>query len=994
MFVKAALLAVLTAYASSLTGQISPAPAPSTPPITNPSQPPDAGPSAQAPTSPATTPIPGTPAPSTAAAPANTVVQEIIIHGNRRIPADTIRARLTTRPGDIYDQAVLERDFNSLWNTNYFDDLRIEREETPKGWRIHVYVTEKPTISEINYKGLNAVSQSDVLDRFKKDKVGLSIESQYDPTKVKKAEVELKQLLSEHGHQFATIRTELRKIPPARVAVTFNIKEGPVVKVGKIVFEGNKQIHSRYLRSAMKNLKPIGVPHSIFLENLFARTYDATKLEEDAERVRLAYQEKGYFKAIVTDPKTKIRDTGGRIYLFGKGGGKRVDITMPVEEGERYKLGKITFSGNKAIMNTKALRALFPIKDGDVFDTSKLRKGLENMKKAYGELGYISFTPTPDFSDIDDQKKLINLKVDIEEGKQFYVRRIEFQGNTTTRDKVIRRELALEEGGLYNTRLWEYSLLRLNQLGYFEVLKPDQDSEAKQNTQDGTVDLLLKVKEKGKNSIGLNGGVSGLSGSFIGLNYETNNFLGLGETLSLQGQVGNLQRTASFGFTEPYLFDRPLNLGFTVFTSKYNYNEAKNYQILSGQKTQFSQQQLDVLQNFTNSQTGFTVSASYPLKRSLKRIGLTYSFNVQSIQAFSQASQSYFEAINFRGVSGPNSLSGIVTSKIIPTFTFSNVNGGPFSPHTGKSFTAATELSGIGGNVAAIRPILEYKQYIPVNKNGRNTLGYRVQASYITGYQGKSAPPYERFYLGGENDLRGFDIRSVTPYAYVTNKVQFSLLNPDGSFVPASPTNPRVGGACNLIEVPGGVAPGYKCLNIQIPINTLSFTGGDTSFVSNIEYRIPIAGPVTLAFFDDFGMNFNANQGQLQLSQVNLAELNSSKFGCPTVNPDGTCSGGVPLSFTRNLKMVPGTNFVPRMSTGAELQVVLPVVNAPFRIYYAYNPLLLDNRVAGLTQLTRSMFPAGGAGDYSFSLAKSLYGTQYLLREPRKTFRFTVSTTF
>ncbi len=125
------------------------------------------------------------------------------------------------------------------------------------------------------------------------------------------------------------------------------------------------------------------------------------------------------------------------------------------------------------------------------------------------------------------------MNIDLDEGKQFFVRRIEFQGNTTTRDKVIRRELALEEGQVYNGNLWELSLLRLNQLQYFEPLKPEQDSEIKQNPQDATVDIMLKVKEKGKNSIGLTGGVSGLSGGFIGLNYTTNNLFGKGESLTL-----------------------------------------------------------------------------------------------------------------------------------------------------------------------------------------------------------------------------------------------------------------------------------------------------------------------------------------------------------------------------------------------------------------------------------------------------------------------------
>ena len=203
------------------------------------------------------------------------MIEEIIIHGNRRIPADTIRARMFTRPGDVYDQTALERDFNSLWNTGYFDDLRIEREASPKGWRIHVYVKEKPTIREIKYTGLSSVSQSDVLDKLKERKVGLTQESQYDPTKVKHAEVVIKELLAAHGHQFATVTSEVRPIPPAAVGLTFVVKEGPKVKVGKITFVGNKAVSSRELQTAMKNLKPIGIPHSIFtpyfLENLFAR---------------------------------------------------------------------------------------------------------------------------------------------------------------------------------------------------------------------------------------------------------------------------------------------------------------------------------------------------------------------------------------------------------------------------------------------------------------------------------------------------------------------------------------------------------------------------------------------------------------------------------------------------------------------------------------------------------------------------------------------------
>jgi outer membrane protein insertion porin family len=393
--------------------------------------------------------------------------------GNRRIPKESVLARLFSHQNDLYDPSVVERDFNSLWNTGYFDNIRIERVDTPKCVQLVIYVKEKPTIREIDYKGLSSVTQSDVLEAFKKAKVGLSVESQYDPTKIKRAEVVIKEMLAAHGHQFATVGETIKNIPPAAVSVTFNVKEGPTVKVGKIAFTGNYNLSDRTLRRAMKNLRPIGIPHSIILENLFARTFDATKLDEDTERVRQAYRDRGYFKAITSDPTTHIRNAGGlNPFTLRPSKGKRVDILMPVEEGERYRLGGITFSGNKAVTNTRVLRAQFTQKDGEWFNATKFSKGLDQLRKSYGELGYINMVGTPE-PKIDEKNKTITLNIDIDEGKPFYVSRIEFTGNTITRDKVIRRELLLEEGQVYNSRLWDLSIMRLNQLNYFETLKAD-----------------------------------------------------------------------------------------------------------------------------------------------------------------------------------------------------------------------------------------------------------------------------------------------------------------------------------------------------------------------------------------------------------------------------------------------------------------------------------------------------------------------------------------
>ncbi len=907
------------------------------------------------------------------------LITDIRVHGNRRIPVETVKARIFSRAGDVYDPAAIERDFNSLWNTGYFQDIRFEREQTAKGWILHIYVTERPTVRTIDYSGLSSVTTSDVLDRFKEAKVGLSPESQYDPTKIKKAEVILKQLLSEHGRQFATVRSEIVKIPPNAVGLTFVIKEGPKVKVGKIRFEGNKNLSSRQLRNAMKNLKPIGIPHSIFLESLFAKTYDATKLEEDTERVRDAYQNEGYFKVVIQEPQTQIHDTGSKgvhVPLITKGAGKAVDITMQIEEGDRYKLGGITFKNNKAVANTAALRSQFPIKDGDIFSREKVGKGLENLRKAYGTLGYINFTSVPSTT-FDEDKKLIFLDIDLDEGKQFYVRRIEFRGNTTTRDKVIRREIALEEGQVYNQRMWELSLLRLNQLGYFEQLKPDDPTitERHLDEKDGTVDLTLKVRERGKNSIGLTGGVSGLAGSFIGINYATNNFLGLGETLSVQINLGDRQRDFVFGFSEPYLFERPLNLGFTVYTRRFNYDQARETSIITGQQLNLPSALLQSLQNYTQSSKGFSVSASYPLHRSFKRLGLSYSYDDSSIIAVSDASKSLFTNLAFRGISGPNSLEGIVTSRIVPSFSFNTVDA-VYNPHSGTSFSLAGEFAGLGGTVRSVRPVLAVKHFIPM-QNHHNAIALNFQGSFITGYGGVVAPPFQRFYMGGEYDLRGFDIRSVSPVAYLPDQSAITLVNPDGSSVPRDPSNPLRG-----------------AYTVPIPVDRIVFPGGDASLAGNLEYRFTIFGPLVIAPFMDLGVDPIIRKSQLRINEGQLQGINDTKFGCPALDIGLNCLGGQLHPFSNILQPVPGTNWAPRMSTGVEFQVMLPVINAPFRIYWAYNPLRLDTTSVPPVQVTRDMFPPGAAGDYTYQLAVNTFSPTYVLREPRKTFRFTVGTTF
>jgi outer membrane protein insertion porin family len=894
-------------------------------------------------------------------------VEAIEFRGARRVPQDTLRALIFTKKGDKFDQDTLRRDFMALWNTARFDDITLESEPGKVGMIIRFVLVERRVVRSIKYEGIKSVTVSEILDRFKERKVGLSVESQYDPNKVQHATVVLKEFLSERGHQYATVDPQLRQIPPSSLEVTFNVNEGPKVKVGTITIVGNEVMSSKDAIRAMKNSHPIGIPYSIFLESLFAKTFDASKLEEDKERLREAYRDRGYFTAKVLDADVKIHKVPpGKFHiplLYPNKEQILADITVPVEEGRQYHLNKISFSGVKLFRTPDTLmKPLFGMSQGDVFSTAKLRKGFENLRKLYGEFGYIDAVTEPTFDIIPNTDK-IYLTLTAEEGKQFFVRRIDFAGNTTTRDKVIRREILLDEGDIFNSRLWELSLLRLNQLGYFEVLKEGEAADIKRNPQASTVDITLKVKEKGKNSIGLTGGVSGIAGSFVGLNYSTNNFLGLGETLSLSSQLGTRMRDVSLGFTEPYFLDKPLQLGFVVYLRRFNYDQGREASILAGQNLipLYNSLGQNNLLNYIQNSHGFNISASYPLRRSFTRIGITYGYDISNINVLTTASSQYFEYLYFQRIDGPNALNGIKTSKITPSLSYNTVNH-PINPTGGKSLFASIEFAGsvLGGNVKTIRPTIDAKYFHPSPLNKKNILAFHVMSSLLTGYGGETAPPFSRQYIGGEQDIRGFQIWGISPVAYIPSEATVNILNVDGT-------------QRNQKTITNGVVTSTPA-TLTIPYYQLVFPGGDLTVVTNFEYRITIFGPVTLAPFVDFGIDKIVIPSQLRMNPDRVAQLN----------------GEFPQAgFGERAVIAPGTQ-TPRMSTGLELQVLLPVVNAPFRIYWAYNPLLVREYLQPPIVADRSYFP----NNASFLNAVATYGASTPFFEQHSTFRFTIGRTF
>src|ERR1022692_2487380 len=844
---------------------------PTAPEVTPPPAPPAAPPAAPAATPPGQRPQLEAPKVEAAPAinPAGQVIEAFEFRGAKRVPQDTLKALIISKPGDIYNEETLRRDFMILWNTGRFDDIRLEAEPGRLGLIVRFALTERRVIRSIEYPGAKSVTVSEILDRFKERKVGLIVESQYDPNKVQRAAVVLKEFLAERGRQYATVDPQIEQIPPSSLKVSFVVNEGPKVKVGRIEITGNTEKNNLWVVRNMKNSKGIGIPHSIYFESIFPATFDRAKLEEDKERVRQAYQDAGYFTAKTLEESVDIQHRGGkgwRLPLFKMNqAGITADITLPVEEGKLYHLRNMSFTGVKLFRTPQVLmKPLFGMAEGDIFSTDKLRKGIENMRKLYGTFGYIDFVPEPDFHPAEDGSDQIDLPLTADEGKQFFIRRIDFSGNTTTRDKVIRREILLDEGDMFNTELWDYSILRLNQLGYFEMLKKDEAADIKRNPQSNTVDITLKVKERGKNSVGLNGGVSGIAGSFVGFNYSTNNFLGLGETLSLESQLGTRMRDVSLGFTEPYFLDRPLQLGFVVYLKRFNYDQGREASILSGTNliplyNQLGQQNL---LNYTQNSHGVSVSASYPIRRSFARVGVTYGFDISNVVTQTTAAQNYFTYINFSGVAGPNSLTGIKTSHIVPSYTYNTVNH-PITPTAGRSVFVSFDFAGsvLGGNVNTISPTIDAKYFKPAPWHKTHILAFHAMASMITGYNGKYVPPFSRRFMGGEQDIRGFEIWGITPIAFIPSSASVNVLNADGT--------------ARTQKVVSNGAIVNSPVTMTVPTYQLITPGGDTQGLFNFEYRIKIIGPVTLAPFFDAGVDRILRSNQLTVVSSRVDNLNA-----------------------------------------------------------------------------------------------------------------------
>ena len=934
------------------------------------------------------------------------LIEDVEFRGNRRIPKDTLQYSIQTKKDDRYNPELVRRDFESLLNLGFFDPLRskVYEADGPKGGKIIIFeVKEYPIIRDLQYRGMKSVTESEMFTKYKERRVSVTKETQFDPGKINGARLVLREALAEKGHPDAKVDIEVEEINQTSIALIFNVDEGPRVRIKQILFTGaGDKFAQRRLKGAMKVVKESGLIASFQSKD----TYFKPKLEYDLENVRQFLGSKGYLNARLGEPEVvrEEKSVAGIPIISKKGPGLR--ITVPIEVGRRYKVKSVKEEG-VTLFPTGTVALYSGLRVGEYANAETIRKGIyekDGIKGVYGDRGYINASAElePEFTETAGEEGEVAFTIRVEEGKQYTLRRLEFIGNTNTRDRVMRREIAINEGDPYSKRYWDFSIQRLNQLGLFDEIK-EKDAITRTNDREQTVDIDVQVKERGRQSINLSGGISGLYGSFFGLSYSTNNLLGYGETVEFSLQGGNRQQLFSVGFTEPYFLGKNISMSVNLFLQKYQFvgngfyfGNAANSSLLQ-QASLFGTAGLNADTLFSQSTAGGTINFSAPFfvfgaKRFPKlsrfaRLGLSYTLSTNK----TEDPKVNTDADPTNNIPVTFSQPKILTSRISPYFSYNTLNS-YLDPTRGQSLQVNFSLSGgiLGGDVSVFSPTVDYKYFIPVFKRrsekphviGMHFLGQHSMAfgkrfdSNSLAFVG-GVPIYERFFLGGEYDIRGYNIRSISPTAKIdsflsTRNLKAQVTDPTDS---TKLIDAPAGYVANSVlrqytyEAPTGACtetPSANCNVAKNPSYANGFftpIGGDTSLVYNLEYRVPIISALSVAAFADVGTVFNMRKFSAdQLTVSNY--VNQPVANGILLNPSGRVAtqeelvnaaqpgGSTPPGFrtvsflgdSRSYDIIRLSQNSDRIfsdvraSLGAEIRVQVPMLNVPFRLIFAFNP--------------------------------------------------------
>lgn len=630
-------------------------------------------------------------------------IAAVRVKGNRRIEAAAIMQVVRVKAGEKLDRDQVDADLRAIYKLGHFSDVQAQIDTVEGGTVLEYVVQERPVVREVRIDGAKEISSDKV-----REAVEIKPNSIFSAKDLQKSIKKVKKLYADEGYYLAEVDAGTSKRSETEVNVNFRVKEGEKVLIRTIDFEGNKAFTDKKLKKAMETSQKW-----MFSWLTGAGTYKEEVLKNDVALITDMYMNNGYINVKVGEPKVEL--------LPDKSG---LNVSIGITEGEQYRVGSLSFKGD-LLESPELLAGKLKEKSGEIFSRTNLRTDVFALTDFYADKGYAFANASP-MTKLNPENRTLDITFEMEKGELVHIDRINISGNPKTRDKVVRRELRLHEGDLFNATAVKRSKQNLMNTGFFE--------EANLVTAKGSapdkLDMNIEVKEKPTGTFSVGAGYSSLDGVIGQGSVQQANFLGLGLKVTAAASFGSKSQTYNLGLTDPYFLDSKWTVGGDLYRNERDY--------------------LD----YTRRATGGDIKAGYPISDTLSTFWL-YKYEEKEIYDLTEDLQ---QSINIGDVLAPETTS---TTSAIQASLNRNTTDYRLDPTTGMMNMINIEFAGLGGTNRYLRYLTEHTIFTPVPWGGvasaRGTLGYIQEL-------GKEIPIDEKFYLGGISSLRGYSARTVSPF--------------------------------------------------------------------------------------------------------------------------------------------------------------------------------------------------------------------------------------
>jgi outer membrane protein insertion porin family len=628
-------------------------------------------------------------------------IRSIEVKGNQKVETSTIQFYIRNRVGDEFSVARIREDILRIYRLGFFKDVQVDVEEFEGGLRVTFIVVEEPFVRDITIAGAQAIKREEI-----EGKLALKANSVLNRNQVRDSLDKIKQLYQEKGYYFADAEAVYTDVSPDEIDLSIRITEGEKILIKRITFVGNRAIEPWELKNVMETKES-----SLISFITGTGVYQREMLRNDLRRLEAFYQTRGFLRVEISEPDVRVDPKANGIF-----------ITIAVKEQEQYRVGRVRVEGDD-LFSAAELKNLMKLQEGEIFDRSQLANDVLKLSDRYTERGY-AFADVVPVTNIDQQRHLVNVDVQIDRGPQVRVGRVLIVGNEITRDKVIRREIRLNEGDLFDSSKLRRSRQRLGNLGFFEEVKLD----TRRRPEEDLVDLEVRVKEQPTGAFTAGAGYSSTQSVIGTASIRQNNLFGRGQRLALVAAVSAVSADFTLSFTEPYFLDTQFSLGLEAFNRNFDYD------------------------SFESRETGAGLRFSRAIGEYL-RVGLGYRYEDIDISDVAEdASQRIKD------------LAGRSTSSIITPSIAWDTRDNALNPSRGFNNFMTLDVAGgpLGAENQFYKVIGEVNWYYPLVSD--LVFSARGRIGYADGYGGKELPLLERFFVGTQAvTIRGYRLEDVGP---------------------------------------------------------------------------------------------------------------------------------------------------------------------------------------------------------------------------------------